>query len=182
MVPFYFERALNQSPGRSGLMLGVMPIALGITAPVSGRLGEHLGARKLTIAGMAISAAMMGALIVAHSSLVPIVVELGILGLGLGLFTPPNNAAIMGSAPKEQSGEASGVLNMTRGMGTAMGLAFTSLVFGLVVGSGHASRALVTHGFEASAAFLGVMALVAMALSALRGRDRVNLDPVVSAG
>ena len=181
VVPFYLERALHQSPGRSGLMLGVMPIAFGITAPISGRLAEHLGTRKLTVAGMAISAAMMGALIIARGSLLPIVVELGILGLGLGLFTPPNNASIMGAVPKDQSGEASGVLNMTRGMGTAMGLAFTSLVFGMVAGSGHASVAFVTHGFEASAAFLGVIALVAMVLSALRGRERLDLDPMVSA-
>ena len=56
---------------------------------------------------------------------------LAIVGTGLGLFIPPNNAAIMGSVPQEQSGLASGVLNMTRGMGTALGLALTGLVFDL---------------------------------------------------
>ncbi len=181
VVPFYLERALHLSPGRSGLMLGVMPIALGITAPIAGRLAEKLGARPLTVAGMAISATMMGALIVAHGSLLFIVAELAVLGVGLGLFTPPNNAAIMGAVPREQSGLASGVLNMTRGMGTAMGLAFTSLVFGLVAGSEHASVALVTRGFEASAAFLGLIALMAMVLAGMRGRTQLNLDPVLSA-
>jgi EmrB/QacA subfamily drug resistance transporter len=181
VVPFYLERALHESPGRSGLMLGVMPIALGVTAPVAGRLAERLGARPLTVAGMAISAAMMGALIVAHGSLLAIMIELAILGIGLGMFTPPNNAAIMGSVPKEQSGVASGVLNMTRGMGTAMGLAFTSLIFGLAAGSEHASMALVTRGFEASAMFLGLVALTAMVLSALRGRTPINRDPMLSA-
>ena len=181
VVPFYLERALHESPGRSGLMLGVMPIALGVTAPIAGRLAERLGARPLTVAGMAISAAMMGALIVAHGSLLVIMIELAILGVGIGMFTPPNNAAIMGSVPKEQSGVASGVLNMTRGMGTAMGLAFSSLIFGLAAGSEHASVALVTHGFEASAAFLGLIALTAMVLSVLRGRTPLNRDPVLSA-
>jgi EmrB/QacA subfamily drug resistance transporter len=181
VVPFYLERALHLSPGRSGVVLGVMPIALGITAPIAGRLAEKLGARPLTVAGMAISATMMGALIIAHGSLLFIVIELAILGVGLGLFTPPNNAAIMGAVPREQSGLASGVLNMTRGMGTAMGLAFTSLVFGLVAGSEHASVALVTRGFEASAAFLGLIALMAMVLAGMRGRTQLNLDPVVSA-
>lgn len=181
VVPFYLERALHLSPGRSGVMLGVMPIALGITAPIAGRLAEKLGARPLTVAGMAISATTMGALIVAHGSLLFIVAELAVLGVGLGLFTPPNNAAIMGAVPREQSGLASGVLNMTRGMGTAMGLAFTSLVFGLVAGAEHASVALVTRGFEASAAFLGLIALMAMVLAGMRGRTQLNLDPVLSA-
>jgi EmrB/QacA subfamily drug resistance transporter len=181
VVPFYLERALHLSPGRSGLMLGVMPVALGITAPIAGRVAEKLGARPLTVAGMAMSAAMMGALIVAHGSLLFLVAELAVLGVGLGLFTPPNNAAIMGAVPREQSGLASGVLNMTRGLGTAMGLAFTSLVFGLVAGSEHASVTLVTHGFEASAAFLGLIALMAMVLAGMRGRTQLNLDPVLSA-
>ncbi len=181
VVPFYLERALHQSASRSGLMLGVMPITLGISAPIAGRLAERLGARPLTVTGMMISAVMMSALIVAHDSLLVILVELAILGVGLGLFTPPNNAAIMGSVPKEQSGVASGVLNTTRGLGTAMGLAFTSLIFGLTAGSEHASRALVTRGFEASAAFLGAIAVAAMVLSALRGKTQLNNDPILSA-
>jgi MFS family permease len=34
VIPFYLERALHLSPGRSGLVIGAMPIALGITAPI----------------------------------------------------------------------------------------------------------------------------------------------------
>jgi MFS family permease len=130
---------------------------------------------------MAISATMMGALTVAHSSLLFVVAELAVLGVGLGLFTPPNNAAIMGAVPREQSGLASGVLNMTRGVGTAMGLAVTSFVFGLVAGSEHASVAIVARGFEASAAVLGLIALMAMVLAGMRGRSQLNLDPLLSA-
>ena len=53
---------------------------------------------------------------------------LAALGVGLGLFTLANNAAIMGAAPREEAGVASGVLNMTRGMGTSMGQAFAALI------------------------------------------------------
>lgn len=181
VVPFYLERAVHLSPGRSGLVIGAMPIALGITAPIAGRLAERLGARPLTVAGMALSTATMGTLILLHGSLGIIMVELAVLGIGLGMFTPPNNAAIMGAAPMAQAGVASGVLNMSRGMGTAMGLAFTSLVFGLVAGSEHTSATLVTRGFETSAAFLALIALVAMVLAALRGKTGLNSDPVLLA-
>ena len=181
VVPFYLERALHLDPARSGLVLGVMPVALGITAPVAGRLADRIGARPLTVAGMAVVAAVMGLLVVAHGSLLVVTAELVVLGVGLGTFTPPNNAAIMGSVPRAQSGVASGVLNTTRGMGTAMGLAFTSLVFGMAAGSEHASAALVTRGFEASAAFLGLVAVVAVVLAALRGRAALTHDPVLTA-
>ncbi len=53
----------------------------------------------------------------------------------MGLFTSPNNASIMGAAPAHQAGMASGVLNMTRGMGTGMGLALTGAIF-TVTGGG----------------------------------------------
>ena len=39
------------------------------------------------------------------------------IGVGMGLFTSPNNASIMGAAPGQQAGMASGVFNMSRGWG-----------------------------------------------------------------
>jgi EmrB/QacA subfamily drug resistance transporter len=181
VVPFYLERGLGLGPARSGLLLGVMPVALGVTALLAGRLAERLGARPLTVAGMAVTAASMGALVAVHGSPATIAVELAVLGVGLGLFTPPNNAAIMGAVRRQQSGLASGVLNTTRGLGTAMGLAFTSLVFGAVAGSEHAPAALVTRGFDVSAAFLGLVAVAALVLAGLRGKTALDLDPVLSA-
>ncbi|MGH9063486.1 MAG: DHA2 family efflux MFS transporter permease subunit [Acidimicrobiales bacterium] len=181
VVPFFLERGLGLGPGRAGLELTVMPVALGITAPLAGRLADRVGARPLTVGGMLLSAAAFVALALFHGDLGAFLVELAVLGAGLGMFTPPNNAAIMGAAPREQSGVASGVLNMTRGMGTAMGLAFTSLVFGLIVGGERSRASLVTSGFVASALFLAVVALGAMVLAGLRGRTELNLDPLATA-
>jgi len=39
----------------------------------------------------------------------------------MGLFTSPNNASIMGAAPGQQAGMASGVLNMSRAWGQPSG-------------------------------------------------------------
>ncbi len=181
VVPFFLERGLGIGPGRAGLELTVMPVALGVVAPLAGRLADKVGARPLTVSGMALAAAMFVGLALFHDNLGAFLGELALLGAGLGLFTPPNNAAIMGSAPREQSGVAAGVLNMTRGMGTAMGLAFTSLVFGLVVGANRHSGSLVTHGFVASALFLAIVSVVAMILGGLRGRTGLNLDPLATA-
>jgi MFS family permease len=104
------------------------------------------------------------------------VVELGLIGVGLGLFTPANNAAIMGASPKESSGMASGVLNMTRGMGTAMGLAFTGLVFALAGGEA-ASRVDIGRGFTAALLFLAALAGVAAVLAGLRGPAHIETAP-----
>lgn len=169
-VPFFLEDGPGHlSPGLTGLELTVMPAALGVVAPFAGRAADVVGARLFTVAGMGLSALSLAVLGLVHPSGAALLLALVGLGLGLGLFTPPNNAAIMGSVPREQAGEASGVLNMTRGMGTAMGLASTSLVLGLVAGAHAEVPGLIVRGFTASALFLAGIAAAAMGLAALRG-------------
>ena len=121
VVPFFLERALGLSTGQAGLELTVMAIVLGVVAPFAGRMADRWGPRPLTVTGMLLVAATLVIIGLSHPSTPERLVELGVLGAGLGLFTPPNNAAIMASAPRSQAGVASGILNMTRGIGTAMG-------------------------------------------------------------
>lgn len=170
VVPFYLQRALHEGPGRAGVELTVMPVLLGLTAPLAGRWADRIGARPLTVAGMALSATALVGLAFLGSSMTMFLSGLVLLGIGMGLFTPPNNAAIMAAAPPERSGVAAGVLNMTRGMGTAMGLAFTGLVFGAIAGENPHSPELVMGGFTAATWFLAAVAAAAGILAALRGQ------------
>ena len=166
LVPFYLERGLQFGTGRAGLELMAMPLALGFTAPMAGRLADRLGARSLTIGGMATVGGGLGLVGALRPSTPVFLLLLAVVGIGLGLFTPPNNAAIMGAVPQDQSGLASGVLNMTRGMGTALGLALTGLVFD--VSGGRASvSSFVAHAFSVTAFFLAAIAVVAGVIAGL---------------
>ncbi len=167
LVPFYLERGLHLGSGQAGLELMVMPLALGITAPVAGRLADRLGARPLTIGGMAIVAGGLASLGILRPPGPVFLALIAVVGVGLGLFTPPNNAAIMGSVPRDRSGLASGVLNMTRGMGTALGLALTALVFDVTGGRASASSP-VAHAFTVTALFLAAVAAIAGVIAGLR--------------
>ena len=169
LVPFYFERGLGIGSARAGLELMMMPLAFGIVAPFAGRLADRLGARPLTVGGMSLVAIGLFALGALRPSTLGFLGLLALIGAGLGWFTPPNNAAIMGSVPHHQSGLASGVLNMTRGIGTALGLALTALVFDLAGGTSSA-HSTVAHAFSLTAFFLGVAAAGAVLLSAVGER------------
>ena len=57
----------------------------------------------------------------------------------MGIFTPPNNSAIMLSAPPERLGVAGGILNMMRALGLIFGVAISGLVF-----------TYLKHGYELS--------------------------------
>jgi EmrB/QacA subfamily drug resistance transporter len=166
LVPFYLERGVGVGPAGSGLELMAMPLAFGIVAPLAGRLADHVGARALTVSGMAVVTAALALMAAARPATAGLVALLAAVGLGMGLFTSPNNASIMGAAPGQQAGMASGVLNMTRGMGTALGLALTGSVFVAAGGDHGASDA--SHAFSVTAAVLAAIAAVAMVISALR--------------
>jgi PUCC protein len=56
----------------------------------------------------------------------PVTIALGVFGLGQGLFTASNNSAIMSAAPAEETGEAGGVLNLSRSIGTTVGIALAA--------------------------------------------------------
>ncbi len=173
LVPFYFERGLGIGAAQAGLELMMMPLALGLVAPFAGRLADRVGARPLTMGGMSLVAIGLFTLGALRPTTPGFLALLALIGIGLGCFTPPNNASIMGSVPEQQSGLASGILNMTRGMGTALGLALTGFVFDLAGGTSP-TRLTVDHAFSLTASFLGAAAAAAVLLSATGERGPLS--------
>lgn len=159
-VPFLLV-SRHTGLGSAGLELAVLPAALGVVAPFAGRLADAVGARFVTVTGMLVSAASLAVLALAHSSIPALLLELVGIGAGLGAFTPANNAAIMGSVPRSRAGVAGGILNMTRGMGTSLGIALTGLVFSIGV---NPDRGVFYAGL-----FLALVSVLAAALASLRG-------------
>jgi len=92
LLPFDFERGYGHTPLAAGLLL-----------TLSGRLSEKIGARPLTVTGMALVAVALlalAALLTGQGTTLPLVIgALVVFGVGQGLFTAPNNSAIMGAAP-----------------------------------------------------------------------------------
>ena len=167
LVPFYLERGLGFGSARSGLELMAMPLAFGIVAPLAGRLADRFGARPLTVSGMALVSLGLGVLAATRPPTVTFLFLLGGVGAGMGLFTSPNNASVMGAAPGSHAGMASGVLNMTRGVGTAIGLALTGSVF-VATGGVADGRDSALHAFSVTASVLAIIALAVAVLSAAR--------------
>src|SRR6516164_9564246 len=105
-----------------------------------------------------------------------VTLALALFGIGQGLFTAPNNSAIMASAPQGETGEAGGLLNLMRSLGTSTGIAaaaaFLSWQLAALPGHGtlHAPRADLIAASHAVIAVFAVFALIAGAASLLRGR------------
>ena len=176
VAPFYLELGRGQSSGAAGSELLLLPLGLGLTAPLAGRAAERLGARVLTVGGMLLAATMLVASTLVGARLAVLLALFAAMGVGLGAFTPPNNAAIMGAAPRGLSGLAGGVLNMTRGLGTSLGLAFAGVAYTIGAGVGTASGPAAAHGFRDAALMLAAVGAVAALVAGLRGRGPLSTD------
>jgi EmrB/QacA subfamily drug resistance transporter len=162
LIPFYLARGLGLGTARIGLELVALPISFGLVAPVAGRTADRIGARRLTVSGMTIVVFGLLTLALCHPGTLGLVLLLAAVGGGLGLFTSPNNATIMRSVPPQQVGMASGILNMSRGIGTALGLALTGLLFALN-GGAKGTALQSAHAFRITAlALAGIAGLGAM--------------------
>jgi len=140
LLPFYLEDVLHYNTQQVGLLLAVVPVGLGIFAPLSGALSDRFGARPITVLGLL-------TLLVGYVALIGLstetttwgyILRLIPIGIGMGIFQSPNNSAIMGSVPRERLGVASGLLSITRTLGQTIGIA--------LLGALWASRVIVHAG------------------------------------
>jgi EmrB/QacA subfamily drug resistance transporter len=131
VMSFAFVRGYHDAPLAAGLRLAIIPIALGLVAPFSGGLSDAYP-RLMPVAGMTICVAAVVALKLAMTgapgNVVAVMVGLAAFGAGLGMFIAPNNNATMSAAPAERSGQAGGLLNLLRVLGTGLGVAAASAV------------------------------------------------------
>lgn len=119
--------AKGGSAAAAGLLLTALPAGFGIAAVAADRLlPAGWPNRRRCLLGGAIAAGSAAALAVPGPDAVSVVL-LGILGAGLGIYTPANNADIMAAVPARDAAAAGGMVNMTRGTGTALGVTVVAL-------------------------------------------------------
>ncbi|WP_285029001.1 MFS transporter [Mycolicibacterium sp. lyk4-40-TYG-92] len=125
----------ESTPLWAGIYLLPATIGFLIAAPVAGTLSDRFGARPLAVGGMLLMAVTFVALL-----LIPVNFEywefallVFLNGVGGGIFTAPNTAAIMSSVPAAQRGAASGVRStfFNAGSSLSIGIFFSLMVVGL---------------------------------------------------
>jgi DHA2 family multidrug resistance protein-like MFS transporter len=165
-LPFHFEQVLGRSPVETGFLLTPWPVLVAIMGPVSGRLSDRYESGLLAGLGLLVLCAGVLALLwmPAAPSTVDIAWRMAVCGTGFGLFQAPNMKAIMGSAPRERAGGASGIVATARLTGQAGGAA---LVAGCLVLSDR-------HGTTYALAAAAAIALLGAAISFARLHRRVR--------
>jgi EmrB/QacA subfamily drug resistance transporter len=147
LLPFYLEELRGFSTEQAGLLLTPLPLAIAVVAPLSGSLADRIGTRWLAASGLALACLGLVLLtgLTTQSPPLDIVWRLGVIGLGQGLFQSPNNSALMGAAPRNRQGIASGFLATLRVVGQSLSVAVAGAVFASAGGT-TAGAMLSVHG------------------------------------
>lgn len=152
-LPFYFQSVLGHSAVATGLLITPWPLAVGVTAPIAGRLADRYPAGLLGGIGLAVFSTGLFLLSLIHVGApeIQIVWRMAVCGMGFGFFQSPNNRAMVSSAPLHRSGAAGGMLATARLLGQTAGAVSTAVFFELA-GTRATTVALVTAGGVAAAA------------------------------
>ncbi|MBI5266312.1 MAG: MFS transporter [candidate division Zixibacteria bacterium] len=131
LIPFYLEKVRHLEPRQVSLYLVIVPIAMFMLAPLSGKMSDKIGPQKLTIAGMVglvLGLYMMSRLDINTAGLY-IAASLAVIGGGVGLFSTPNSSAMMGAVRPDQRAITSSILATNRNIGMSMGIALATGLF-----------------------------------------------------
>jgi EmrB/QacA subfamily drug resistance transporter len=132
----YLQFVLGYTPLETGIR--VMPIAtLVISAPMSARLAERFGSKRVVAAGLFIVAVALSILATTTdaSGYGRIALVISILGIGMGQAMAPATDSVMGSLPLAKAGVGSAMNDTTRMVGGALGVAILGSVLSSVYSS-----------------------------------------------
>jgi EmrB/QacA subfamily drug resistance transporter len=169
-VTLYLQVVLDYSPMDVGLAFAPVTLIVLLVSPTAGRLVTRFGARRLLMAGTALSTVGLLCLVTVDgrgSYATDVLPGLAIVAFGNGLaFAPTMITAMSGVRPREQ-GVASGLLNTSQELGTAIGLAVLASIAAAVTGASDAVAATAMTngyrvGFACAAALAGVAFIVAI--------------------
>ena len=135
VLPFYLQDVMNFSPQHAGLILMVNPLILIVVSPVSGTLSDKIGSEVLTFIGLILVS--LGLFLIStfnvDSTLLSMILFIGIMSIGMGLFQPPNNSLIMSTVPRDKLGIAGSINALVRNVGMVCGIALaTTLLYSMM--------------------------------------------------
>jgi MFS family permease len=137
----YWQFVHGYTPLEAGVRVIPYACVMMVTAPLSARIVERAGTKRVVTTGLlVIATSLLGLSFIHATTPYPIVISMFcVMAAGMGMTTAPATESVMGSLPKEKAGVGSAVNDTTRQVGGALGVA----VIGSLVSSVYAAN--ITH-------------------------------------
>lgn len=132
LLPLYFQNICNYSVLETGFVLLPMTGITAISSYISGKIASRLGPKLPMMLGLFIGAIGFISLLLIKSqgaSYTLFILPFMAIGFGISFTMPAATIATVTALPKRHAGLASGALNMSRQIGSLLGVA----IFGMLV-------------------------------------------------
>ena len=175
LMSLYLQYVKDLSPSHAGQVILVQALSMAIMAPLSGKLADRFEPRLVATLGCVIVACGLYVLSLMNTetSITYIACSLLLIGFGFGLFSTPNNNAIMGGVQVHEVGVASASMNLSRTIGNLFGMSLVNLMVHYYLGNAQFTQEqnpaliqTVEMALNMSLAFV----VVACVISAFRGK------------
>ncbi len=171
LLTLYLQNVLHYSPVETGLAFSAMAVTIAVASNGAQALVTRFGARHVLSAGLVL---LTVSLVLVARLPVPARYDIDLLGpfvlngIGFSLcFIPMTIAGMQGVMPAD-AGIASGLLNTSRQVGGAVGLAVVNAIaagFAVEGVSGAVADAPLAHGYRIALLVLAMLALAGAVLS-----------------
>jgi predicted MFS family arabinose efflux permease len=173
LMSIYLQEIKGMSAWEAGIFMVGQPIIKAVISPLSGRLSDRHSPFILASLGMAVCTAGMICFALFHidSSLIFVMGTLVLTGCGMGLFSSPNQTAIMSSVDAKDYSMASSLISTSRSIGQVFCMALIALVTSIQLGSQsfeQASKATIMASFRMGFIIFSVICGVGVFISLQR--------------
>jgi EmrB/QacA subfamily drug resistance transporter len=128
---FYMQESLGFSTSKTGIMLALQPIFMGITAPLAGWYRDRFGAFiPLLIGPIMCSLSLIFVLFLSGLSQFGLALHMIFFGVGMGLFQAINSAEIMSATPLAKISSSGSMLALIRYLGMIIGIGLATALVG----------------------------------------------------
>jgi EmrB/QacA subfamily drug resistance transporter len=134
----YWQLVHGYSPLQAGIRLLPYAATMMLVAPMSARLVERLGTKRVVLAGLGLITVGLSLLSTVQpaTQYVVVISFFVVMAAGMGMTMAPATESVMGSLPREKAGVGSAINDTTRQVGGALGVA----IIGSAVSSVYAAR------------------------------------------
>tara|TARA_A100001037_G_scaffold145072_1_gene131103 strand:- start:10211 stop:11620 length:1410 start_codon:yes stop_codon:yes gene_type:complete len=132
ITPFVTTHGMGYSIVFSGFLLSIFSLVRIAIAPIAGRLTDIIGSKILIFLSviLLIISLILLSFAIRYGASLEIGLVLALASIAFGLFDPANNTAVVNSVPQDRLGMASASIATARQTGLAIGIAFSSGIFG----------------------------------------------------
>jgi len=130
LIPLYFESLLDYTALQAGLLMLPMAIVVAIVLPVAGRMADRMDGRIPITLGILFSVLSLYWLsfVDMRTSQTTAYLMLIVRGLGIGFIFPPLMNLSLKCLPPEKTAVGSGLMNVSRQIGGAFGVAIVGVL------------------------------------------------------